>query len=317
MDLPAIVTEYFPQVDMEFLSEAMEEYEPAWEILKHTWNNETMKEIMQGKLTVPDEVINKAIAENLAKWSQQEPEDTEGAEAAADSRQEADDGENGDAAAEALPEASGGESVQETADKETDGQGQTAAEQGDTKAKESSKTAEQVLAAAKKQPPIKELKITSKKNGRLEIYADTEKLGRVEFSGTIEEFVHNTQDSHVTYKVKERALKDHGLASWFFSRISLSMAQNLFGKVDFGDMLPTKISGNTITVDCKNALEQSDLAQAEIKGYRVLDMIEIKNAVPLDGYIEFETQLNIPEEIQIMVLDILLRPGGTNTSEEQ
>ena len=189
MDMPAIVSEYFPGINMQQVNEAVEKYQPAWQIISHTWGHET------------------------------------------------------------------------------------------------------------------------KANGRLEILAKTKKAGRIEFSGTIEDFVHNSQESHVTYKVKERALKDHGLASWFFSRMSLSMAQKLFGKVDLGESLPTNIHGNTITVDCKSALDQSELAKATIKEHRVLDMVEIKSAIPHDGYITFTTSLNIPEDIQRDVLDMILRRG--------
>ncbi|MDD6598708.1 hypothetical protein [Anaerovibrio sp.] len=233
MDMPAIISEYFPGISAESISEAVEDYQPAWQVIKHTWSNETLKEIMQGKVSVPDSVINEAIAESLQA-------EKDGSEAAAE-------------------------------------------------------------------PPVTELKLTSRENGRLEIFANTKNIGRVEFSGTIEEFVHNKEDSHVIYRVRERALKDHGLASWFFSRISMSLSQKLFGKLDLGESLPTTIKGNYITVDCRKALEQSKLAKAEIKGYPVLDMLEIKNAVPHDGYIMFETRLNIPQEIQVAALDLLLR----------
>ena len=233
MDMPAIISEYFPGISAESISEAVEDYQPAWQVIKHTWSNETLKEIMQGKVSVPDSVINEAIAESLRA-------EKDGSEAAAE-------------------------------------------------------------------PPVTELKLTSRENGRLEIFANTKNIGRVEFSGTIEEFVHNREDSHVTYRVRERALKDHGLASWFFSRISMSLSQKLFGKLDLGESLPTIINGNYITVDCRKALEQSKLAKADIKGYPVLDMLEIKNAVPHDGYIMFETSLNIPQEIQVAALDLLLR----------
>ena len=155
MDMPAIISEYFPGISAESISEAVEDYQPAWQVIKHTWSNETLKEIMQGKVSVPDSVINEAIAESLQA-------EKDGSEAAAE-------------------------------------------------------------------PPVTELKLTSRENGRLEIFANTKKIGRVEFSGTIEEFVHNKEDSHVTYRVRERALKDHGLASWFFSRISMSLSQKLFG----------------------------------------------------------------------------------------
>ena len=238
MDMPAIISEYFPSISGESILEAVEDYQPAWQVIQHTWSNETLKEIMQGKVSVPDSVINEAIAESLK------------------------------------------------------------AESGGSDAGDDEPGAE---------PPVTELKLTSRENGRLEIFANTKKIGRVEFSGTIEEFVHNKEDSHVTYRVRERALKDHGLASWFFSRISMSLSQKLFGKLDLGESLPTNIKGNYITVDCRKALEQSKLAKAEIKGYPVLDMLEIKNAVPHDGYIMFETRLNIPQEIQVAALDLLLR----------
>lgn len=250
MDMPAIIAEYFPGISAESISEAVEDYQPAWKIIQHTWSNETLREIMQGKVSVPDSVINDAIAERLL--SNQESSEME-----------------------AKPEG-----VKNTANAE---------------------------AGKAVELPVTELRLTSKENGRLEIFANTKKMGRLEFSGTIEEFVHNRSDSHVTYRVKERALKDHGLASWFFSRISMSMAQKLFGKFDLGESLPTTVKGNYITVDCKEALEQSELAEAQIKGYRLLDMLEIKNAVPHDGYIMFETRLNIPQEIQVAALDLLLR----------
>lgn len=224
MDMPAIVSEYFPNINISQVSTVMEKYQPAWQIISHTWGHETLQEIMQGQVSVPDEIINQAIADNLGEDA-----------------------------------------------------------------------------------PISSVKLTSKANGRLEIFAKTKKAGRVEFSGTIEEFVHNSQESRVSYKVKERALKDHGLASWFFSRMSLSMAQKIFGKIDLGENLPTEIHGNTITIDCKNILEQSEIGQAKIKDHSVLNMIEIKNAVPHDGYITFETGLNIPDDIQRDVLDMLLR----------
>ncbi|MDD6849376.1 MAG: hypothetical protein PUD54_02645, partial [Veillonellaceae bacterium] len=109
---------------MQQVNEAVEKYQPAWQIISHTWGHETLQEIMQGQVSVPDEVINQAIAENL--------------------------GQDG---------------------------------------------------------PVQSVKLKSKANGRLEILAKTKKAGRIEFSGTIVDFVHNSQESQVTYKVKERALK--------------------------------------------------------------------------------------------------------------
>lgn len=228
MDMPAAIVEYFPGVSVEAVSAVVEDYQPIIKILQETWSQETFMEIMQGKVSVPDSVINEAIAERLDETQ-----------------------------------------------------------------------------------PVTQMTLTSKENGRLEIRATSKKLGRLEFSGLIEEFKHNTEESLVTYRVKERALKDHGLASWFFSRMSLSMAQSIFGKIDLGEALPTTIKGNRITIDCRSVLEQSQLARAELQGYRVLDMVEIKNAVPHDGYIQFETELHVPSEVRTMILNVLLTKGST------
>lgn len=263
MDMPAIIAEYFPGISVESITEAVEDYQPAWQIIRHTWSSETLKEIMQGKVSVPDSVINDAIASRLL-------EDRDGRAGEGKEDKEVKDGEEGK---------------------------------------------EDKVGKGGVEMPVTELRLTSKANGRLEIFANTKKMGRLEFSGTIEEFVHNKEDSHVTYRVRERALKDHGLASWFFSRISMSMAQKLFGRFDLGESLPTSVKGNYITVDCREALERSELAEAQIKGYRVLDMLEIKNAVPHDGYIMFETRLNIPQEIQTAALDLLLRRNAQGGNE--
>lgn len=272
MDMPAIIAEYFPGISVESITEAVEDYQPAWQIIRHTWSSETLTEIMQGKVSVPDSVINDAIASRLL-------EDRDGRAGEGKEDKEVKDGE-------------GGKEDKEGKDGEDGKEDKDGVEM-----------------------PVTELRLTSKANGRLEIFANTKKMGRLEFSGTIEEFVHNKEDSHVTYRVRERALKDHGLASWFFSRISMSMAQKLFGRFDLGESLPTSVKGNYITVDCREALERSELAEAQIKGYRVLDMLEIKNAVPHDGYIMFETRLNIPQEIQTAALDLLLRRNAQGGNE--
>lgn len=227
MDMPAAIVEFFPGVSIEQVSAVVEDYQPVIKVLQETWSKETFMEIMQGKVSVPDSVINDAIAEQL--------------------------NEN---------------------------------------------------------QPVTQMTLTSKENGRLEIAATSKKMGRLEFSGIIEEFVHNTEESRVTYRVKERALKDHGLASWFFSRMSLSMAQNIFGKLDLGEALPTQIKGNSISVDCHDVLEQSQLAQVQLQGHRILDMVEIKGAVPHDGYVQFETELHVPGEVRAMVLNVLLTKGS-------
>lgn len=222
VDLPAAIIEALPSVDWAQVSEQIEDYGPVIKVVQHTWSHESLSDILQGRLSVPDEVINDALKECCAQ-----------------------------------------------------------------------------------QNNVKSVVVTSHENGRVDILADTVKLGRVEFSGTIEELVHNRDTSHITYKIKARALKDHGLASWFFSRISLSMVQKMFGKLELSDDLPMTIKGNTITVDYGPALESTELATTFIHGNRLLDMFDIESATPHDGYITFKTKVNIPDSIRDMLLNIL------------
>ena len=152
---------------------------------------------------------------------------------------------------------------------------------------------------------ITALKVTSKDTGRLEIYAETKKLGRLECSGTIEKCVHDANGTYVSYRVRERELLDHGLGSWIFSRISLSMTQKIMGGLRFSDEVPTKIRHNTITVDLSKIMESSDLAKTEFRGYRLIDMIQIEGAKPKQGGIELDTKLNVPDDLKDALLGIL------------
>ncbi len=165
---------------------------------------------------------------------------------------------------------------------------------------------EAIAARITEDSQVKSLSITSKENGRMELHADTKKIGRVELSGTVDAFVHDGDSSYMTYTVRERALKDHGLLSWFFSRISLSMAEKIVGHIELGDDLPTTVQNNSVTVDFSQLLRESDLAKASLGGYNLLDAIRIEKAVPHDGYVEFDTALNVPEEVRTMLLNALL-----------
>lgn len=152
---------------------------------------------------------------------------------------------------------------------------------------------------------LKALSITSKENGRLEIHADTKSQGRVELSGTIDACVHNGTTSYVTYTVKDKDLKDHGgITGWMFSHLSLSLLEKMVGPIQLSDSLPSKIKGNSITVDYSQILQKSDLAQASIYGYNLLDALVIDGAVPHDGYVEFQTSLNIPDKAKTLLLSI-------------
>jgi hypothetical protein len=223
MEMPAIITQAVNNIDLGVVSEQVENYAPAIAVVKNTWDKESLLEILNGQISVPDSVINSAIEEKIA---------------------------------------------------------------GSDK--------------------VKSLTLTSQADGRLKIEADTFKVGRLELLGTVDEFVHKDSQTYAVYTVKERELPDHKVVSWIFSRISLSMAQKLVGKIDLGDDLPTTINHNTVKIDFSELLKQSDLGQTSFMGYNLLDALVIEKAEPHDGYVEFTTALNVPEPVKKMLQNIFL-----------
>lgn len=215
IDLPAGWQEKIEHVDWSRVKEAVKDYGPAIKVIQNTWDKETLLEISQGKLFVPDDMLNKAIAERI-------PADSS----------------------------------------------------------------------------VKSVMVTSHANGRMDIKADTQKVGPVELSGEIQEFVHNGSQSYMVYRVRERNLPQHGLMSWIFSRISLSMAERMVGHIELSEDLPIEIKHNTVRIDYSRVLAESDFGKTQFQGHRLLDMVEIEKATPKDGGIEFDTKLNIPDDVK-------------------
>ena len=146
---------------------------------------------------------------------------------------------------------------------------------------------------------IKELRLRSRADGRIDIEADTTtKVGKVELSGTLEKLVHNKKETQLVYRVRERNLPNHGLMSWIVSRVSLSVVERMVGRLEFSDDLPVKIKRNKVIVDYKQALEASNFGQTTFRGYPLIDIIEIENAVVKEGGIEFDTKFNVPPELK-------------------
>ncbi len=215
VDLPANWQEQLRSIDWAKVKEKVADYGPALTVVKETWNRETLAEISQGNLFVPDETLNEIIAKNIKE---------------------------------------GG--------------------------------------------PAKSLTLKSHENGRLDICVDTAKLGKVELSGQVKEFVHEGDKSYLVYRVRERNIPNHGLMSWVFSRISLAMAQRMVGKVELSEDLPITIKHNTVQVDYSKALAESDFGKTEFHGHRLLDMIEIQGATVKEGGIMFKTKLNVPDDVK-------------------
>ena len=147
IDIPANWMEKIQNIDWSKVEASVKDYGPAIKVLQQTWSKESLLEISQGKLFVPDSVINDAIAKKI-------------------------------------PE--GGS--------------------------------------------VTGVTVTSHANGRLDIRAETKKVGPVELSGEIQEFVHNGDTSYMKYRVRSRNIPEHGLMSWVFSRVSLAMAERMVGQ---------------------------------------------------------------------------------------
>ena len=150
----------------------------------------------------------------------------------------------------------------------------------------------------KEDSPVKSVILESKGNGRLNVTVDTAKIGKVELSGEVKEFVHEGDKSYMVYRVRERNIPNHGLMSWVFSRVSLAMAQRMVGHLSMPENLPVEIKHNTVHVDYSKVLAESDFGKTMFHGHRLLDMIEIEKATPKEGGIMFQTKLNIPDDVK-------------------
>ncbi len=62
--------------------------------------------------------------------------------------------------------------------------------------------------------------------------------------------------------------------------------------------MPISIRHNTVTVDYSKVLAESDFGKTEYQGHRLMDMLEIEGAKPKDDGIEFDTKLNVPDDVK-------------------
>ncbi|MBP2631183.1 MAG: hypothetical protein H6Q70_1811 [Firmicutes bacterium] len=223
IDMPVdISSQMLGDINFSELSGQVENLKPVIDVVRQTWDMQTLEQLKDGKVAVSDEMINESIAKNIDENS-----------------------------------------------------------------------------------AIKGLKVTSVGDGKMKLTADTKKFGPVELLCRIDQFEHSKDTSVLKFKVLEKNLPDNGTMSWIFSRISLSMAEKMVGKVDLGENVKTKISGNTVTVDFQEALKASSFGQIQLFGYSLSDAVVIEQAVPKEGYIEFKTSLNLPDTVKNMLDNIL------------
>ena len=206
------------------LKEKVADYAPAVNILRKTWNRETLAQMAEGKIFVPQETINEYIAERLNNTANS---------------------------------------------------------------------------------PVKEITVAAHKDGILDINAVTKNDDKLLLSGTIETFSQKDGRALFNYRVKKHKLPGHGLTSWIFSNVSLSMAQKLFGKVQINDELPVTIKHDTVQMDLSEVLAASAMGKTEIAGHKVTEILEIENAVPKEGGIEIDTKLHVSDDLKKILLNII------------
>ena len=163
---------------------------------------------------------------------------------------------------------------------------------------------------------IRGITLRSHENGRLDLTCTTtKKYKTIELSGTIDEFVHVGDKSYAVYCVREKNIPNHGLVSWVFSRISLSMVERMMGHLDVSDRLPVNIRGNKVYVDFHEVLAASKLGQTTFRGHKLTDMIEIEGATVREGGIMFDTKLNMPDDVGEALRAILQESGSVDTGD--
>lgn len=223
MDMPiALLEEAAQRIDVGAITGSVTNFAPVVEIVRHTWSTQTLAQISEGRVAVPDAVIN----ESLAKY-------------------------------------------------------------------------------AAENKKISDIRVASLGDGRLRLTAQTEKLGAVDFLCRIDQLQHDKDISLLKFTVLEKDLPDQEVLSWIISRVSLSMVEKMVGRIEFGDTVKTKITGDTVAIDFHDALAATAFGQASLLGYKLGDALAIEEATPREGYVEFKTALHMPDGIKQMLSNML------------
>ena len=159
--------------------------------------------------------------------------------------------------------------------------------------------------ALKEQTEVSELSISCRADQTLAIHARTKAIGRIEMLCTLEQFAHDAGQTSIRLQVRDKKLPDHPVLSWVFARVSLALATKLTGPLDPGQGVKVSINGNSITVDLREALLNSSFGRINIFSWQPVNTLEIKSALPCDGYLLLTTGLEIPENIRKLVAAFL------------
>lgn len=153
--------------------------------------------------------------------------------------------------------------------------------------------------------PVSEMTVASLPDNKIKITALTKSTGRIVLVCRVEQFEHDKEHSVIKLRALDKKLPDKPIVSWIFARVSLAMAAKITGGINPGHGLILNLSGNEATVDFHQALYESRFGMLQLFGYRLMDFVSVTRAVPYNGYVEFETGLDLPENIKTMLHNAL------------
>lgn len=154
--------------------------------------------------------------------------------------------------------------------------------------------------------PLSEIKLKCGDN-RLDIFTRAKDGERLELSGRLTEFVHRGDSSYMTYKIDKHKWPGHGIYSWLFANLSLSVVQSLMGDLQLPENFPLTFKGSTLTVDFSDIVNKSAFGKARVGPIYLKDAVVIENAVLKEGGIELRTRLDMPDEYKRLLQEITER----------
>lgn len=139
---------------------------------------------------------------------------------------------------------------------------------------------------------LAEITVASSSDGKLDILAKNKDGKNISLTGTLEKFVYKDGEAKFVYHAENHELTGSLMPSWMFSKLTLGFMQKFIGNEIIPDSIDVALDGNIITVDFSRLLAKSRLGNVTFKGVKVMDLLEIENAVPMDGGIELKTKCN-------------------------
>ena len=119
---------------------------------------------------------------------------------------------------------------------------------------------------------------------------------------------------NIDWSKVEASVKDYGPAikvlqqTWSKeSLLEISQGKLFVPDSVINEAIAKKIpEGGSVTVDYSKVLAESDFGKTEYQGHRLMDMLEIEGAKPKDGGIEFDTKLNVPDDVKKALMAVLV-----------